>query len=313
MSVHRKAALSLVMRKQLVDEIEATGMTLTAAAISFRVSRQTVRRWWLRYQEAGYSGLEDRSSRPYRCPRSTPNHTVEQIIRLRRERLSGKSIAQMIGTSAATVSRFLMCARLSRTRDLQPKEPDNRYEHEHPGDMIHVDIKQLSRFNAPGRRIAYNRSLGRSKGVGYDYLFVAVDDHSRLSFVGIYPDETKHSAQSFLDQALERFRQIGIPVKEVLTDNGRVFTSHLVKAAYEEHAVKHRRTRPYRPRTNGKAERFIQTLLREWAYAKPYANADERNHALRPWLQWYNEQRQHISLGNKTPMSRVTNVLKDDI
>ena len=176
-----------------------------------------------------------------------------------------------------------------------------------------VDLKKLARFQAPGHRVTNTRANGRSTGAGFDYLFVAVDDHSRLAFVGVYPDETKRSAADFLDRALHAMCRMGTPVRRVLTDNGKCFASDMARAAYDRHDAQHRTTRPYRPRTNGKAERFIQTLLREWAYAATYDNADQRNSHLLPWLRWYNEERPHASLNGLPPIHRLPNVLGNDI
>jgi len=311
MSVHRNAALSLVKRRELVDFVAAGG-TLKAAAAAFNVGGNTVRRWWRRYMLLGPTGLEDRSSRPKHMPRAISEDVRQEAVRLRRERRTVRAIASELGISKTSVARIVKDAGLSRLRALDPPEPDNRYEHPAPGDMLHVDIKKLARFHAPGHRVTHTRANGRSQGAGFDYLFVAVDDHSRLAMVGVYPDETKRSAADFLDRALCAMERLGAPVQRVLTDNGKCFASDLARAVYAQHNASHRTTRPYRPRTNGKAERFIQTLLREWAYATTYTTADQRNAALLPWLRWYNEQRPHASLQGCAPITRLPNVLGND-
>lgn len=290
MFVHRNAALTLVKRLELVLFIRS-GSTL----------------------KEGEAGLRDRSSRPRHSPRRTPEAVQERIVLLRRERRCMRAIAAQTGVSVSTVSRVLRAAGLSRLADLEPKEPDNRYEHPIPGAMLHVDVKRLARFHAPGHRATNDRSQGRSNGAGWDFLFVAVDDHSRLALVGIYPDETKQSAADFLERALTRMEELGAPVRRVLTDNGRCFASDTAREGYQRRGCVHRRTRPYRPRTNGKAERFIQTLLREWAYAKTYNDSDERNRALGPWLRWYNLERKHSGIQGRAPIQRIPNVLRNDI
>ncbi len=307
MSVHRNAALSLVKRRELVEYI-AAGATLKAAGERFGVSGTTVRRWWRRYRVEGVAGLEDRSSRPKRMPRAIKEEVRQKVLELRKQRRTIRSIAAKLGISKTSVARIVKAAGLSRLRALDPPEPDNRYEHARPGDMLHVDIKKLARFHVPGHRVTHNRAGGRSPGAGFDYAVVGLDDHSRLAMVGIYPDETAHSVADFLDRVLTAMSRLGAPVRVVLTDNGRAFTSRAAREVYQRHNVRHRTTRPYRPRTNGKAERFIQTMLREWAYAASYASSDERNAALGPWLKWYNEQRPHTSLQGQPPISRLRNL-----
>lgn len=311
MFLHCNAALTLVKRKELVEFI-AAGSTLTAAADAFRVSLGTVRKWLRRFQSEGLDGLLDRSSRPLSSPRRTADEARLQIIALRRDRRDMRSIAKETGASLSTVSRILIKEGISRLRSLDPKEPDNRYEHEAMGDMLHVDIKKLARFHAPGHRATGDRSLGRSAGAGHDYLFVAVDDHSRLALVGVYPDEKKESAADFIDKALARMAELGAPVRTVLTDNGRCFTSEPARRAYSRFGCRHKRTRPYRPRTNGKAERFIQTLLREWAYAKSHPDSNTRLKDLGPWLEWYNTQRKHSGIQGQAPIQRLPNLLRND-
>jgi len=233
-------------------------------------------------------------------------------VHLRLREMNMRDIAVAAGISLSTVSRILKEKGISRLRDLEPKEPDNRYEHAEPGDMLHVDTKKLHRFDFPGHKVTADRSRSNRPGLGTDCVFVAVDDHSRIAFSAVYPDESKQSAAHFLEQVLGAMDQLGAPVKRVLTDNAKVFRSDLAKEVMKRHGSAHKTTRPYRPRTNGKAERFIQTILREWAYKHPYQNSIERNNALLPYIQWYNAKRSHSALQGKPPITRISKLLKHD-
>ena len=256
-----------------------------------------------RYREQGAAGLRDRSSRPHRLYRPTPAATVALVEALRRERWTGHRIARHTGLSRATVSRLLRRLRLSRMRDLEPQPPVQRYEYAAPGDLLHLDIKKLGRIVRPGHRVTGDRR-DTVDGAGWDFVHVAVDDHSRIAFSAIFPDETAASAAAFLEQALAYFARLGIVFRALLTDNGPAYRSRAFAAARRRHGLKHRFTRPYTPRTNGKAERFIQTALREWAYARTYQNSQERSQELRSWLHQYNWHRPHASLGLSPPVSR---------
>jgi len=214
--------------------------------------------------------------------------------------------------SRTSAARIVRAAGLSRLKALDPPEPDNRYEHPAPGDVLHADIKKLARFQSPGHRTTGDRALGRGAGAVYDYLFIAVDDHARIAFVRRYPDETRHSAADFLDRTFYAMRHLGYPVPRLLTYNVGCFSSGLCRRVYERHRVSHRTTRPYRPRTNGKAERFIQTLLREWSYARTSQTADQRHDALSAWLTWYDERRPHTALNGFAPTQRLPNVFGYD-
>ncbi len=312
MFLHRNAALTPVKRRELVDLLDR-GMPMTVAAAHFGVAVSTVRRWRDRARESPGDSLEDRSSRPHRLRNPLGAEVKLRVVALRIARRDMTRIAAEVGVSIASVSRILARAGLSRMRDVDPPEPDNRYEHPEPGDMLHIDTKRIPRFDFPGHRVTNDPSKGNRKGIGHDFVFVAVDDHSRLAFCGIYPDERADSAADFIRRALNGMAQVGAPVKRVLTDNAAIFRTQQARLAYEEHGCAHKTTRPYRPRTNGKAERFIQTLLREWAYATTYQNSDERNWRLVEYVYRYNLERKHSALQNKPPASRIPHLWKDDI
>jgi transposase InsO family protein len=229
---------------------------------------------------------------------------LELVEQLRRQRWTGLRIAQQTGLSRATVSRILRRRKLSRMRDLEPPRPANRYEHPNPGDMLHLDIKKLGRIAKPGHRVTGNLA-DRTRRVGWEYVHVAIDDHSRIAFSAIFPNEQAHSTVAFLRQALDYYQGFGIAFKAVLTDNGPAYRSRAFAAACRELGLKHRFTRPYTPRTNGKAERFIRTALEEWAYARTYLNSDQRREQLPRWLHEYNWHRPHASLNRKSPITRA--------
>jgi transposase InsO family protein len=252
------------------------------------------------------AGLQDRSSRPHRLHRPTPAETVERIEALRRQRLTGQQIARDLAISPATVSRVLRRLGLNRIAALEPAEPVRRYERERPGELIHIDIKKLGRFERTGHRITGDRTgQSKSRGIGWEYLHLAVDDHSRLAYSEILPDEKRGSCLRFLFNALRFFRRHGVAVERVMTDNGSAFRSRHYAKALRRLGVKHRRTRPYTPKTNGKAERFVQTSLREWAYARSYETSEQRKEELSAFLFRYNWQRPHTSLNAKPPISRL--------
>jgi transposase InsO family protein len=285
-----------------------------AVAKAFGVELKTVKKWVERFQAEGSGGLEDRSSRPRRLREPTRPETIERIIALRRERLPGKQIAAETAVSRSTVSRILRAARLSRARDLDPPPPVVRYEREHPGELIHLDIKKLGRFEHVGHRITGDRTRqstargkrgGKTWGAGWEYVHVCIDDASRIAFSQIHPDEKKESALACLEAALAYYASLGVTVTRVMTDNGPCYTSFAFRDFCRERGLKHIRTKPYTPKTNGKAERFIQTSLREWAYAKAYPTSDQRAAELPAWLHRYNWHRPHGGIGSKTPISRL--------
>jgi len=304
MDYHQNARLTVHSREQLAKIVMEQGCTLKAAAAVFNVSAKTAAKWVRRYREQGRSGLRDRSSRPKQSPRSTSSSLLEKVLALRRLRWNGWRIAKELSLSRTTVSRILRRAGLNRLSSLDPPPPVIRYEHKHPGDLIHFDIKRLARIVKPGHRIHGDRTR-ETRGAGYEYLHIAIDDHSRISFAAILPDQTHQSAIRFFLMARVHYARFGFSIRRVLTDNGSCYRHWLFRKTLHDQHVKHRFTRIYTPRTNGKAERFIQTALREWAYARSYQNSNERESQLDPWLHDYNFHRPHASLKLNTPASRA--------
>jgi transposase InsO family protein len=304
MDYHQNARLTIHSREQLARFVIERCSTLKAAAAAFNVSAKTAAKWVRRYQQSGAAGLKDRSSRPHRSPRRTSSSLWERVLVLRRLRWSGWRIAHELKLSRATISRILCRAGLNRLRSLDPPPPVVRYEHKHPGDLVHFDIKRLARIRRPGHRVTGDRRK-ESRGAGWEYLHVAIDDHSRISFAAILPDQSHRSAMRFFLLARAFYARFGFSIRRVLTDNGSCYKHWLFRKLLHRQHVKHRFTRPYTPRTNGKAERFIQTALREWAYARSYQNSDQRLAALNPWLHDYNFHRPHASLNLNSPASRA--------
>jgi transposase InsO family protein len=305
MNVHKNARLTVHSRAELVRRV-LEGQRPKAVATAFGVDAKTTRKWVDRYKVEGPAGLADRSSRPHRLRNPTPPETGERIIALRRQRWTGQQAARETGVSPATVSRILRRAKLSRIKDLEPPEPVIRYERKRPGDMIHLDIKKLGRFDKVGHRITGDRTgQSNSRGVGWEFVHVCIDDNSRISFSQIFPDEKAVSAIAFLKAALAYYKSLGVTVSRVMTDNGSCYKSHAFRDLCRDLKLKHVRTKPYTPKTNGKAERFIQTALREWAYAQPYPSSDHRAAELPTWLHRYNWHRPHGGIKLKTPISRL--------
>jgi transposase InsO family protein len=311
--VHENARLTPKGRGEMVRRVLA-GEGRGAVAAGFSTTIKTVSKWVGRFVAEGSAGLGDRSSRPRRLREPTPPETVERIIGLRRQRFSGKQVAKETGVSRSTVSRILRTAKLSRARDLDPPEPVIRYEREHPGELIHLDIKKLGRFEQVGHRITGDRTrqsstrgvrAGKAYGAGWEFVHVAIDDASRLAFSQIHPDETKQSAVPFLKAAVAYYASLGVTVSRVMTDNGSCYISGDFRKACADLGLKHIRTKPYTPKTNGKAERFIQTALREWAYAQAYPTSDRRAAELPTWLHRYNWHRPHGGINSATPISRL--------
>jgi transposase InsO family protein len=303
MDIHKNARLTFIRREQLARSVLLQRVTLKTAATAFNVCGRTAAKWTRRYQQEGPTGLHDRSSRPHRSPRRTGEALVQRVEQLRRQRFTGFHIAQATGLSRATVSRILRRLGLNRIRDLEPAIPIVRYEHAAPGDLLHLDIKQLGRFSD-----VVVRPDGRRRGKhhsGWEYFHVAIDDHSRIAFAQILPNFTGAAAVAFLYAAVAYYATLGITIRRLLTDNGHCYRSHAFRAAVVQLGLHHHFTRPYTPRTNGKAERLIQTALREWAYACSYLNSLERNAQLLPWLHHYNWHRPHGSLNRASPISRA--------
>jgi transposase InsO family protein len=305
MNVHKNARLTVHSRAEVARRVLAEGQTPKAVATAFGVCPRTVRKWVGRFHAEGVAGLNDRSSRPRRMRQPTPSDVLERIAALRRQRWTGKQIAREVGVSPATVSRVLRRLGMSRLKDLEPAEPVRRYEREKPGELLHIDIKKLGRFARAGHRITGDR-IGRGHGrVGWEFVHVAIDDASRIAFSQILTNETKESAVAFLLAALAYYASLGIRIERIMTDNGSCYRSFAFREACQRHALKHIRTKPYTPKTNGKAERFIQTALREWAYAQAYANSDQRAQQLPFWLHRYNWHRPHGALKSNPPISRL--------
>lgn len=306
MNVHKNARLTRHSRAELVRRVLEQNQSRGAVAAAFGISEKTVGKWIRRFQAEGEAGLADRSSRPRRLRKPTPDHIAEQIERLRRQRFTGKQIAKDTGVSAATVSRVLRRLGISRLRDLEPAEPIRRYEREHPGELIHIDIKKLGRFEQVGHRITGDRKgQSNSRGVGWEFVHVCIDDASRIGFSQIKRDEKARSAVPFLKAAVAYYASLGVKVQRVMTDNGSCYKSHAFARACKRLGLKHIRTKPYTPKTNGKAERFIQSALREWAYAKAYNTSDDRAAELPIWMHRYNWHRPHGGIKYQTPISRL--------
>ena len=305
MNTHKNARLTFARRMELVLDVVQRGLTPCAAAAAHGVSAPTARKWLGRYLAEGAAGLTDRSSRPKCSPRSLASRTALAIVELRQRRLTQARIATSLGVSASSVSRVLARAGLSKLRDLDPVEPVQRYEHAAPGDLLHIDTKKLGRIERPSHRVTGNRR-DTVEGAGWEFLFVAVDDHARIGFTDVYPDERIPSAVQFLENAHAHYASLGVRLKAVLTDNGSAFRSKDFAKACQRLALKHRFTRAYRPQTNGKAERFIQSALREWAYAFTYQNSHQRTETLDAWIHHYNWHRPHQGIGGATPISRLT-------
>jgi len=305
MNVHKNARLTPHGRERIARQVES-GQTREAVARAAGVCPRTVRKWVARYRSEGLAGLADRSSRPHRLHRPTPAAIVEQLEALRRQRWTGKQIAAELGVSPATVSRVLRRLGLSRLKDLEPAAPVRRYQREHPGELIHIDIKKLGRFERVGHRITGERKgQSNSRGIGWEFVHVCIDDASRLAFSRILPDEKKGSAVAFLKAAVDYYKTLGVSVERVMTDNGSCYRAFDFRDACRDLGLKHIRTRPYTPKTNGKAERFIQTALREWAYAQTYPTSERRAAELPIWLHRYNWHRPHAGIKCQTPISRL--------
>ena len=305
MNTHKNARLTFLRRLEMVEDITKRGLSASEAGAAHGVSAVTARKWLGRYLAGGAVALADKSSRPALSPRAIDPSIALTIIELRRKLFLQARIASYTGVSRSTVSRVLQRAGMSKLTDLSPKEDVQRYEHDAPGDLLHIDIKKLGRFDKVGHRITGDRTQ-RARDIGWDYVFVAVDDHSRVAFTQVYPDETKQSAESFLRASVSHFESLRVPIQRVITDNGKCFHSALFGAACLELGIAQTFTRAYRPQTNGKAERFIQSALREWAYGRAYANSEQRRAALALWTHFYNWHREHHGIGLKPPVSRLS-------
>jgi transposase InsO family protein len=307
MMLHGNAALTPKKRLVMCRRVTEQGWSLTEAAEAAEVSERTARKWAERYREQGEAGLVDRSSAPQTQPGATPEDRIEAIAALRRVRLTGAEIAEALSMALSTVSGILTRIGLGKLSRLEPPEPPNRYERKRPGELLHIDVKKLGRIGrGAGHRATGDRGTGqRSRGVGWEFVHVCVDDATRLAYVEVLSDERATTAIAFLRRALRFYAAHGIQVERLMTDNGSAYRSTLHAIACRALGIKHLRTRPYRPRTNGKAERFIRTMLGGWAYGAIYGSSDERTAALSGWLDRYNFRRPHGSLGHQPPMERL--------
>jgi transposase InsO family protein len=314
MDMHENARTTPRSRMVMIERLEA-GWRVGAVASAFGVDGKTVRKWRERFQAEGRAVLADRSSRPHSSPCRLGALAEDEIEALRRQRLSGPSIARRLGRPVSTVGKALRRMGLGRLAALDPRPPAIRYEWEKPGELIHIDSKKLGRIDGLGHRITGDRRgqshrRARGEGLGWEALHVAIDDASRLAYTEILPDEKKTSATAFLERALGFFERHGVKVERVMTDNGSAYKSHLFRKALADRGIGHKRTRPYTPRTNGKAERFIQTSLREWLYARPFHSSAHRTDAMPGWLCDYNTRRPHSALGGKPPISKLADNLR---
>jgi transposase InsO family protein len=288
----------------LADRVLIAGWSLAAAAEAAGVSERTAWKWVDRYRREGDVGLEDRSSVPRRVPSRTPVEREEVIVALRELRFTSSEIAETLGMPLSTVGAVLARSGLGKLPRLRPDEPANSYERPRPGELVHIDVKKLGRIGRPGHRVNDDRRT-RSRGIGWEYVHVAVDDATRIAYVEVLDDETAATAVGFLRRTVRFFRHWGIRIERILTDNGSCYLAVVHALACRQLKIRHLRTRPYRPRTNGKAERFIRTLIDGWAYGAVYRTSSERTAALAGWLDWYNRLRPHRSLGRKPPLTRL--------
>ena len=305
MNTHKHARLTYARRLEMVQQMTFEGLSVAGAAAVHGVTPPTARKWLGRYLAGGESALADASSRPTRSPRALDPGKALLIVELRRRHMLQGQIARSVGVSESTVSRVLARAGLSKLSDLRPTEPVQRYEHEAPGDLLHIDTKKLGRIVRPSHRVTGNRR-DTVDGAGWETLFVAIDDHARIAFTAMHPDEKMPQAVQFLKDAVAYYARLGVTIKRLLTDNGSAFRSHDFARACKALGIQHRFTRADRPQTNGKAERFIQSALREWAYGWTYQNSLHRSAALASWQHHYNWHSPHSGIGGAAPMSRLS-------
>lgn len=312
MKLHANAKLTPVARLLLCRRVEREARSLAEAAEAAGVSERTARKWLARYRAEGRAGLADRSSRPRHMPRRTAPERERAVTGLRRMRMSAEEIAACLEMPERTVSRILARAGLGRLRALDPSEPANRYETPRPGQLLHVDVKKLGRIEAAGHRVTGDRAA-RRRGAGWERVHVAIDGASRLAYAEVHPDERKQTCCAFLQRAVAWMGAQGITVERLLTDNGSAYRSHFHRETCARLGIRHSRTRAYRPRTNGKAERFIKTLTERWAYGAIYASSAERTGVLSSWLRFYNHRRRHRALNRQTPAERLAWLLGNNV
>ena len=302
MNSHKHARLTFLGRRMLIERIQRGGVISAATAAG--ISERTAHKWLARYRAEGESGLLDRSSRPHRLRAALSAEQRATALDLRGARLTMRAIAGQLSVPVSTLRRWLASQGMHRLPRLNPPPPVQRYEHAAPGDLLHLDIKKLGRIVRPGHRVTGD-PRDHVEGAGWECVHVAIDDHSRIGFSQAHPDETSASAGAFLRAAVAYYASLGVVIVRLLTDNGSAYRSKVFAAVCRELGIKHRFTRPYTPRTNGKAERFIQTALREWAYAATYPNSAARQAALQPWMHRYIHHRPHSALGYQPPISRI--------
>jgi transposase InsO family protein len=311
MRLHGNARTCPRGRRLIVERVVREGWSVKEAGAAAGVSERTAARWLARYRAEGEAGLVDRSSAPLSVPARTADARVSAIAGLRRLRMTAAEIAELLSMPVSTVSAVLARIGLGKRSCLEPVEPPNRYERRHPGELLHIDVKKLGKIGRPGHRVHGDRSR-RSRGIGWEFVHVCVDDATRLADVEVLSDERASTCVAFLRRAVSHFAALGIRVERVLTDNGNGYRSLVHTLACRTLRLKHLRTRPYRPRTNGKAERFIRTLLDGWAYGAVYPSSQARSAALAGWLDFYNRRRPHGSLSHRPPMSRFLELMNND-
>jgi len=319
MKLHGNARTCLHSRRLIVERVLEQGWTLARAAEAAGVSVRTISKWLARFRAEGADGLLDRSSAPTRVPARTREERVAAIAALRRLRFTGAEIAESLAMPLSTVSAVLTRIGLGKLSRLEPPEPANRYERKRPGELLHIDVKKLGRISGGvGHRITGNRghqasSNHAARATGWEYVHVCVDDATRIAYVEVLADEKAVTAVGFLKRAVAHYKAHGIRVERVMTDNGSAYVSILHALACKQLRIRHIRTRPYRPRTNGKAERFIRTMLSGWAYGAIYGSSEERRRALPGWLDYYNHRRPHGSLSHQPPQQRLEALRRNNL
>jgi transposase InsO family protein len=310
MNVHQNARMTFHGRLLLVERVRQAGWRVVDAAVAARVAERTAYTWLARYRDGGVTALHDRSSAPASSPRRLPAEVVAAVERLRRLRWSGPRIARALGRPGSTIGSVLRRLGLGRLGALEPAAPAVRYERAAAGELLHLDSKKLGRIDGLGHRVTGDRRGHRARRIGWEYLHVAIDDASRLAYTELLPDQRGATCAGFLARAAAWFATLGVRIERVMTDNAFASTqSAAFQAVIADLGARHLTTRPYRPRTNGKAERFIQTALREWLYGKPYASSAARAADMPAWLHWYNHHRPHTGICAATPARRLNNLL----
>ncbi len=310
MKIHGNARTCPRSRKLLCERVRTGGWMVKEAAEAAGISERTASKWLARYDSEGEAGLIDRTSRPGTIPVRVPEDRVSAIAGLRRLRMTGAQIAQAFSMPVSTVGLVLRRIGLGNLRQLEPEEPPNRYERRHPGELLHIDVKKLGKFKQPGHRVR-GRGHGATKNAGWEYLHVCVDDATRVAYVEVLDDEKGTTAVGFLYRAVRFYRSLGVEVERVMTDNGSPYISLVHATACRLLGLRHIRIRPYRPRTNGKAERFIRTMLNECLYAAIYRDSGQRRAALEAWVDRYNHRRPHGSLKGQAPMTRLRQAMNN--